>query len=65
MVRQNRTVLLRSKQLFQQFFYFKIETEHLQFLWHEQKASQADCYQDLQGVVTDKDWDPNNVGHRK
>jgi len=65
MVRQNVTVLLRAKRLFQQFLvdaYCKIETERLQF--REQKALRADCYQDLRDAIIDGDPDPSNVGHR-
>jgi len=61
MVRQNVSVLLRAKRLYQQFLvdaYCKIETERLQFLRHEQKALRADCYQDLRCS------DPSNVGRR-
>ena len=60
-------VLLRAKQLFQQFLvdaYCKIETERLQFLRHKQKALHADCYQDLQDAILDGDGDPSNVGRR-
>ena len=67
MVRQNVTVLLRAKQLFQQFLvdaYCKIETERLQFLRREQKALRADCYQDLRDAIIDGDEDPSNVGCR-
>jgi len=67
MVRQNVSVLLRAKRLFQQFLvdaYCKIETERLQFLRREQKALRADCYQDLRDAIVDGDGDPSNVGRR-
>ena len=67
MVRQNVSVLLRTKRLFQQFLvdvYCKIETERLQFLRHEQKALRVDCYQDLRDAIVDGDGDHRNVGHR-
>ena len=44
--------------------YCKIETEWLQFLWREQTALRADCYQDLWDAILDGDGDPNNIGHR-
>ena len=67
MIRQNVSVLLRAKRLFQQYLvdaYCKIETERLQFLRREQTALRADCYQDLQDAILDQDGDPNNVGCR-
>ena len=67
MIRQNVSVLLRAKWLFHQYLvdaYCKIETKRLQFLRHEQTALRADCYQDLQDTILDRDKDPNNVGHR-
>ena len=67
MVRQNVSVLLRAKRLFQQFLvdlHCKIGTEQLQFLRHEQIALHADCYQDLQDAIVDGDGDPSNVGRR-
>ena len=67
MVRQNVSVLLRAKQLFQQFLvdaYCKIETERLKFLRHEQTALRADCYLDLRDAILDSDDDPRNVGRR-
>ena len=67
MVRQNISVLLRAKRLFQQFLvdaYCKIETERLQFLRCEQTALRADCYQDLRDAILDNDGDPRNVGRR-
>ena len=67
MVRQNVSVLLRAKRLFQQYLvdaYCKIETERLQFLRREQTALRADCYQDLRDAILDGDGDPNNVGRR-
>ena len=67
MVRQNVSVLLRAKRLFQQFLvdaYCKIETERLQFLRREQTALRADCYQDLRDAILDSDGDPRNVGRR-
>ena len=67
MIRQNVSVLLRVKRLFQQYLvdaYCKIETERLQFLRCEQTALRADCYQDLRDAILDRDGDPNNVGHR-
>ena len=67
MVRQNVSVLLRAKRLFQQFLvdaYCKIETERLQFLRREQTALRADCYQDLRDAILDGDGDPRNVGRR-
>ena len=67
MVRQNVSVLLKAKRLFQQFLvdaYCKIETERLQFLRREQTALRADCYQDLRDAILDGDGDPRNVGHR-
>jgi len=67
MVRENVSVLLQGKRLFQQYLvdvYCKIETERLQFLRHEQTTLQADCYQDLRDAILDGDGDPNNVGHR-
>ena len=67
MIRQNVSVLLRAKRLFQQYLvdaYCKIETERLQFLRREQTALRADCYQDLQDAILDWDGDPNNVGCR-
>ena len=67
MVRQNVSVLLRAKWLFQQFLvdaYCKIETERLQFLRREQTALRADCYQDLRDAILDNDGDPRNVGRR-
>ena len=67
MVRQNVSVLLRAKRLFQQFLvdaYCKIETERLQFLRREQTALRADCYQDLRDAILDNDGDPRNVGRR-
>ena len=67
MIRENVSVLLRAKQLFQQYLvdaYCKIETERLQFLRHEQTALRADCYQDLWDAILDGDGDPNSVGHR-
>ena len=66
MVRQNVSVLLRAKRLFQQFVdaYCKIETERLQFLRREQTALRADCYQDLRDAILDNDGDPKNVGRR-
>ena len=67
MVRQNVSVLLQAKRLFQQYLvdaYCKIETERLQFLRRDQTALQADCYQDLRDAILDGDGDPNNVGHR-
>ena len=65
MVKQNVSVLLRAKRLFQQFLvdaYCKIETERLQFLRREQTALRADCYQDLGDAILDGDGDPRNVG---
>ena len=56
MVRQNISVLLKAKRLFQQFLvdaYCKIETEWLQFLSREQTVPQADCYRDLQDAILD------------
>ena len=47
MIRQNVSVLLRGKRLFQQYLvdvYCKIETERLQFLRREQTALRADCW---------------------
>ena len=47
MVRENVSVLLRAKRLFQQYLvdaYCKIETERLQFLRREQTALRADCW---------------------
>ena len=67
MIRQNVSVLLRAKRLFQQYLvdaYCKIETERLQFLRREQKALRADCYQDLRDTILERDGDPNNVGRR-
>ena len=67
MVRQNVSVLLKGKRLFQQYLvdtYCKIEMERLQFLRHEQTTLRADCYQDLRDAILDGDGDPNNVGHR-
>ena len=67
MVRQNVSVLLRAKRLFQQYLvdaYCKIETERLQFLRREQTALRADCHQDLRDAILDGDGDPNNIGHR-
>ena len=67
MVRQNVSVLLRAKRLFQQYLvdaYCKIETERLQFLRREQTTLRADCYQDWRDAILDGDGDPNNVGHR-
>ena len=67
MVKQNVSVLLRAKRLFQQFLvdaYCKIETERLQFLRREQTALRADCYQDLRDAILDGDGDPRNVGRR-
>ena len=63
MVRQNVSALLRAKRLFQQFLvdaYCKIKTERLQFLRREQKALQADCFQDLRDAIID----PSKVGCR-
>ena len=67
MVRQNVSVLLRAKRLFQQFLvdaYCKIETERLQFLRREQTALRADCYQNLRDAILESDGDPRNVGRR-
>ena len=67
MVRQNVSILLRAKRLFQQFLvdaYCKIETERLHFLRREQTALRADCYQDLRDAIIDGDGDPRNVGRR-
>ena len=67
MIRQNVSVLLRAKRLFQQYLvdaYCKIETERLQFLRREQTTLRADCYQDLRDAILDRDGDPNNVGRR-
>ena len=67
MVRQNVSVLLRAKRLFQQFLvdaYCKIETERLKFLRREQTQLRADCYRDLRDAILDSDGDPSNVGHR-
>ena len=67
MIRQNVSVLLRAKRLFQQYLvdaYCKIETERLQFLRREQTTLRADCYQDLWDAILDRDGDPNNVGRR-
>ena len=67
MVRQSVSVLLRAKQLFQQYLvdaYCKIETERLQFLRREQTALWTDCYQDLWDAILDGDGDPNNVGSK-
>ena len=67
MIRQNVSVLLRAKRLFQQYLvdaYCKIETERLQFLRREQTALRADCYQDLRDTILERDGDPNNVGRR-
>ena len=67
MIRQNVSVLLRAKRLFQQYLvdaYCKIETERLQFLRREQTTLRADCYQDLRDAILDQDGDPNNVGRR-
>ena len=67
MVRQNVSVLLRAKRLFQQYLvdaYCKIETERLQFFRHEQTSLRADCYQDLRDAILDGDGDPSNVGRR-
>ena len=67
MIRQNVSVLLRAKRLFQQYLVdacCKIETERLQFVRREQTALKADCYQDLRDVILVQDGDPNNVGHR-
>ena len=64
-VRQNVSVLLQAKRLFQQYLvdaYCKIETERFQFLKREQIALRADCYQDLWDAILDGDGDPNNVG---
>ena len=50
MIRDNVSVLLWAKRLFQQYLvdaYCKIETERLQFLRREQTTLRADCYQDL------------------
>ena len=66
MVRQNDSVLLRAKRLFQQFLvdaYCKSK-QRLQFLQHEQNALHADCYQDLRDAIVDGDGDPSNVGCR-
>ena len=66
MVRENVSVLLRAKRLFQQYLvdaYCKIETERLQFLRREQTALRADCYQDLRDAILEGDGDPNSVGH--
>ena len=67
MVRQNVSVLLRAKRLFQQYLvdaYCKIETERLQFLRLEQTSLRADCYKDLRDAILDGDGDPSNVGRR-
>ena len=67
MVRENVSVLLRAKRLFQQYLvdaYCKIETERLQFLRREQTALRADCYQDLRDAILEGDGDPNSVGRR-
>ena len=67
MIRDDVSVLLWAKRLFQQYLvdaYCKIETERLQFLRHEQTALRPDCYQDLRDVILDGDGDPNSVGHR-
>ena len=58
MVRENVSVLLWAKWLFQQYLvdaYCKIETERLQFLRHEQTALRADCYQDLRDAILEGD----------
>ena len=63
MIRQNVSVLLRAKRLFQQCLvdaYCKIE----QFLRREQTALRADCYQDLRDAILEQDGDLNNVGRR-
>ena len=60
MVRENVSVLLRAKRLFQQYLvdaYCKIETERLQFLRREQTALRADCYQDLRDAILEGDGD--------
>ena len=67
MGRQNLSVLLCAKWLFQQYLvdaYCKIETERLQFLRHEQTSLRANCCQDLQDAILDGDGDPSNVGCR-
>ena len=67
MVRENVSVLLRAKCLFQQYLvdaYCKIETERLQFLRPEQTALKADCCQDLRDAILEGDGDPNSVGRR-
>ena len=67
MVRQDVSVLLHAKRLFQQYLvdaYCKIETEQLQFLRREQTSLRADCYQDLRDAILDGDGDPSNVGRR-
>ena len=68
MIRQNVSLLLWGKRLFQQYFlvdaYSKIETKRLQFLRREQTALRADCYLDLQDAILDRDGDPNNVRHK-
>ena len=67
MIRQNVSVLLRAKRLFQQYLvdaYCKIETERLHFLRREQTVLRADCYQDFWDAILDRDGDPNNVGRR-
>ena len=67
MVRENVSVLLQAKRLFQQYLvdaHCKIETERLQFLRHEQTALRADCYQDLWDAILEGDGDPNSVGRR-
>ena len=67
MIRENVSVLLRAKRLFQQYLvdaYCKIETERLQFLRREQTALRADCYQDLRDAILEGDGDPNSVGRR-
>ena len=58
MIRQNASVLLQAKWLFQQYLvdaYCKIETERLQFLRREQTALRADCYQDLLDTILAQD----------
>ena len=61
MIRQDVSVLLRAKRLFQQYLvdaYRKIETERLQFLRREQTALRADCYQDLRDAILGSGWGP-------
>ena len=64
MVRQTMSVLLHAKWLFRSTWLMPTAKLRLRFLKHEQASLRADCYQDLQGAILDRDGDPSIVGCR-